>query len=108
MAATLTLSVDRPSLFDDLGGDRSRGPAARGRRPAERGERPADRGERPAGAGAARHAVTLDHVISGVWDELSAHRTVTCPVCRGQMAPRYGAGAQPVGGRCRRCNTSLG
>ncbi len=101
MAATLTLSVDRPSLFDDLGDDRSRGPAARGRGPAERDQR-------PAGAGAARHAVTLDHVISGVWDELSAHRTVTCPVCRGQMAPRYGAGAQPVGGRCRRCGSSLG
>ena len=101
MAATLTLSVDRPSLFDDPGDDRSRGTAARGRGPGERDKR-------PAGAGAARHAVTLDHVISGVWDDLSAHRTVTCPVCRGQMAPRYGAGAQPVGGRCRRCNSSLG
>ena len=101
MAATLTLSVDRPSLFDDPGDDRSRRPAARGRGPSERDQR-------PAGPGAARHAVTLDHVISGVWDDLSAHRTVTCPVCRGQMAPRYGAGAQPVGGRCSRCNSSLG
>ena len=116
MAATLTLSVDRPSLFDDVGDDRSRGPAARGpaapgpvaRGPAARGPGPAERGARPAGAGAARHAVTLDHVISGAWDELSAHRTVTCPVCRGQMAPRYGAGAQPVGGRCRCCRSSLG
>ncbi|HKE78075.1 MAG TPA: hypothetical protein VKB54_02165 [Solirubrobacteraceae bacterium] len=106
MAATLTLSVDRPSLFDDPGDDRSRGPASRG--PAARGRGPGERGERPAGAGAARHAVTLDHIISGAWDELSAHRPVSCPVCRGQMAPRYGAGAQPVGGRCHRCGSSLG
>jgi hypothetical protein len=66
------------------------------------------RDQHPAGAGASRHALTLDHLISGVWDELSAHRTVSCPVCHGQMAPRYGSAEQPVGGRCRRCGSSLG
>ena len=101
MAATLTLSVDRPSLFDDLGDDRPRRPSP----PARSRE---SRDERPAGPGASRHSLTLDHVISGVWDELAAHRTVTCPVCRGQMAPRYGSGSHPVGGRCRRCGSSLG
>ena len=64
--------------------------------------------ERPADADPPRHALTLDQLISGVWDELVAHRTVTCPVCHGQMAPRYGSGAHPVGGRCRRCGSSLG
>jgi hypothetical protein len=51
---------------------------------------------------------SLDDLIRGVWDELSSHRTVTCPVCHGQMAPRYGSAEQPVGGRCRRCGSSLG
>jgi hypothetical protein len=68
----------------------------------------APREQHPAGAGASRHALTLDHLISGVWDDLSAHRTVSCPVCHGQMAPRYGSAEQPVGGRCRRCGSSLG
>jgi hypothetical protein len=51
---------------------------------------------------------SLDDLLRGVWDELSSHRTVTCPVCHGQMAPRYGSAEQPVGGRCRRCGSSLG
>jgi hypothetical protein len=50
---------------------------------------------------------SLDDVISGVWEGLSSHHTVTCPVCGGTMAPRYGSGARPVGGRCRRCGSSL-
>jgi hypothetical protein len=51
---------------------------------------------------------SLDELIRGVWDELASHRTVTCPVCHGQMAPRYGSAEEPVGGRCRRCGSSLG
>ncbi len=51
---------------------------------------------------------SLDDVISGAWEGLSSHNTVTCPVCSGRMAPRYGSGARPVGGRCRRCGSSLG
>jgi hypothetical protein len=51
---------------------------------------------------------SLDDLISGVWDGLSSHNAVTCPVCGGTMAPRYGSGARPVGGRCRRCGSSLG
>jgi hypothetical protein len=51
---------------------------------------------------------TLDDLITGVWEGLSSHHTVTCPVCSGKMAPRYGSGARPVGGRCQRCGSSLG
>jgi hypothetical protein len=51
---------------------------------------------------------TLDDLVLGVWEGLSSHHTVTCPVCRGKMDPRYGSGARPVGGRCRRCGSTLG
>jgi hypothetical protein len=51
---------------------------------------------------------TLDELVTGVWEGLSSHHTVTCPVCSGKMAPRYGSGARPVGGRCRRCGSTLG
>jgi hypothetical protein len=51
---------------------------------------------------------TLDELITGVWEGLSSHHTVTCPVCSGKMTPRYGSGARPVGGRCKRCASTLG
>jgi hypothetical protein len=51
---------------------------------------------------------TLDDLVVGVWEGLSSHHTVTCPVCSGKMAPRYGSGARPVGGRCTRCGSTLG
>ncbi|HEY5317626.1 MAG TPA: hypothetical protein VIJ20_06570 [Solirubrobacteraceae bacterium] len=60
---------------------------------------------------------TLDDVVSGAWEELTAHAVVDCPVCDGEMAPEYAAPAlsagvraaraRPVGGRCRRCGTTL-
>jgi hypothetical protein len=59
-------------------------------------------------ASTARGGGSLDDLLRGIWQDLTAHRTITCPVCHGQMAPRYGASAQPVGGRCRRCGSSLG
>ena len=66
----------------------------------------------PAPVGAVRDAEaprrTLDDVLVGVWEGLSSHHTVTCPVCSGKMAPRYGSGARPVGGRCKRCGSTLG
>jgi len=50
---------------------------------------------------------TLDDVVSGAWEELTAHAVVECPVCQGELAPEYGAHARPVGGRCRGCGTTL-
>ncbi|WP_354697896.1 hypothetical protein DSM112329_03551 [Paraconexibacter sp. AEG42_29] len=52
---------------------------------------------------------TFDELIVGVWEDLSAHRTVTCPVCQSAaMRPRYGAGQGAVGGRCGDCGSVLG
>ena len=50
---------------------------------------------------------TLDHVLSGAWEELTAHAVVECPLCDGQLEPEYGAHALPVGGRCQSCGTTL-
>jgi len=50
---------------------------------------------------------TLEDLLSGVWEDLSAHRPAPCPVCPGELMPRPGAGAAAVGGRCTRCGTEL-
>jgi hypothetical protein len=50
---------------------------------------------------------TLDDLLVGVWEGLTAHRTVACPACGEAMTPRYSAGPAPVGGRCRSCGTTI-
>ena len=55
----------------------------------------------------AREGRTLEDLLSGAWEDLSAHRTATCPICDGAMEPRYGSGPSAVGGRCRDCRTEL-
>ena len=54
-----------------------------------------------------REGRTLEDVLSGAWEDLTAHRTAACPICGGAMRPRYGSGPSPVGGRCRECRTEL-
>ena len=49
----------------------------------------------------------LDDVIASVWEGLSGHRAVGCPVCGSEMEPEYGAHALPIGGRCLRCGSTL-
>jgi ribosomal protein S27E len=49
----------------------------------------------------------LDEVIVGVWEGLTAHRAVECPVCGAEMRPEYSAHALPVGGRCEGCGTTV-
>jgi hypothetical protein len=56
----------------------------------------------------ARGRRTLDELIVGVWEDLSAHRPAGCPVCGEAMRPRYGSGPAPVGGRCTSCGSTLG
>ena len=56
---------------------------------------------------APRRGETLEDVISGAWEGLAAHDVVSCPVCHGEMVPRYGSGGTTVGGRCQDCGTTL-
>jgi hypothetical protein len=97
---TATLQFPHPTLFRDGRFTRDEAPATE--RP-EHATAPA-----PRHAPASRGRVTLDEVLSAAWDGLAGHHSVTCPVCSGQMAPRYGSGAKPVGGRCTRCGSTLG
>ncbi len=58
---------------------------------------------------------TLEDLVLGAWEDLSSHRPAACPVCRGDMIARHGAGpatprqaaAQAVGGRCMGCGSEL-
>jgi hypothetical protein len=59
-------------------------------------------------AAEARGRRTLDELIVGVWEDLSAHRPAGCPVCGEAMRPRYGSGPAPVGGRCTGCGSTIG
>jgi len=50
---------------------------------------------------------TLDDLIVSAWEGLTARRVVACPACGEDLRPQYGAGAQPVGGRCEGCGSTL-
>jgi hypothetical protein len=50
---------------------------------------------------------TLDEVLAGAWEGLTAHRAVDCPVCGGEMEPEYGVHARPIGGTCTGCGAKL-
>jgi hypothetical protein len=51
---------------------------------------------------------TLDDLLSGAWEGLTAAASSTvCPVCQGELVPRWSAGAGVVGGRCRDCGSEL-
>ena len=51
---------------------------------------------------------TLDDLLSGAWEGLTAAVSPTaCPVCRGELEPRWSAGAGVVGGRCGDCGSEL-
>jgi hypothetical protein len=74
--------ADEPTLFDQFG------------------DQPA-RFEQPGGE------PTLDDLIVGAWEGLTAHEAISCPVCGGEMAPEYGAHSRPVAGECRDCGSRL-
>ncbi len=52
-------------------------------------------------------APTLDDSITGAWSALSVTQTAACPLCGGDLVPRFGAGPHPVAGACRSCGTEL-
>jgi hypothetical protein len=50
---------------------------------------------------------TLDDLITGVWEGLSAHRTVNCPACGGTMKSRSAAPGRVADAACMDCGASL-
>lgn len=50
---------------------------------------------------------TLDDLLTGTWEALTAGVAATCLVCEGPLEPRFGSGHAPVAGRCTRCGTEL-
>lgn len=56
---------------------------------------------------AIRGRSTLDDVIVEAWEGVATHHEVSCPVCAGPMALRYGSAPRPVAARCRDCGTAL-
>ena len=100
---TATIDFDQPTLFKE-----GRFTRDNPSQPAPRPEPPVAPRPREHAGHAPRDPLTLDDVLSDAWAGLAAHHSVTCPVCSGSMAPRYGSGAAPVGGRCKRCGSTLG
>lgn len=52
--------------------------------------------------------LTLDDLVTGVWEGLAMRATVSCPVCAGPMA--FGSrdtGAEAPMGACLRCGSQL-
>jgi hypothetical protein len=50
---------------------------------------------------------TLDDLLTGSWDRLTGGVATGCPVCAGELSPRWSGGAGIVGGRCRDCASEL-
>jgi hypothetical protein len=49
----------------------------------------------------------LDETLVRLWEGLTAHRLVACPVCGSDMRPQYGVHALPIGGRCGDCGSTF-
>jgi hypothetical protein len=78
--------------------------------PAREPEPEAERGSTAVvtGTAVAISGPTLDELVSGLWSELLAGDTATCPACgAAAMQPRHSAGAGVVGGRCGACDATL-
>jgi hypothetical protein len=50
---------------------------------------------------------TLDDLLASVWEGLTAHAVIECPLCGDELRPEYGVHARPVGGRCTGCGSVL-
>jgi hypothetical protein len=60
------------------------------------------------GRAGAYDRLTLDDLVTGAWEGLAVHATVSCPVCAGPMASaaeRTGAGTPT--GACLSCGSRL-
>ena len=124
-----TGAADRPSLLDRLIEERRRGDCTDARRPRPAADAPraaalpaaparerTEADEPPAAASPAapspaspraEGARSLDDLVTSTWESLATADVASCFVCGGDLLPRFGAGARPVGGRCRDCGTEL-
>ena len=50
---------------------------------------------------------TLDDLVVGAWEGLSAHRTSACPVCPGTLRAARPSSGEGLLGRCDRCGSEL-
>lgn len=117
-------AAPRPSLLDRLIEERRRGDCAEPRRarpPAEDVRPPAAAVAVPAAEPEAGPATvvtaprpaladgerSLDDLVSATWESLTVAEHAACFICGGDLLPRFGAGARPVGGRCRDCGSEL-
>jgi hypothetical protein len=100
----------RPSLLDRLIEERRRGDCAEPRRARPAAE-PARAAEpevvAPAPAPITEGERSLDDLVSATWESLGTAEVASCFVCGGDLLPRFGAGARPVGGRCTDCGSEL-
>ena len=51
--------------------------------------------------------MSLEQALDHAWYALELDRSVECPVCHGEMHPRWSAAAGIVGGRCDDCGSTL-
>jgi hypothetical protein len=70
-------------------------------------DRPGDSPCAPKRAGA-HDRLTLDDLVTGVWEGLAVRATVSCPVCMGPMTfDSNGTGAETPTGACLSCGSRL-
>ena len=113
---TLVRDVERPAFLDRPtdGQLTFGGPAAPVREPgtggglaerlrAERAGGTATRGTAVQQGATRGGGATLDEMLVGAWEGLSARHPVSCPVCAGAMQPRAGA----AGGACGDCGAQV-
>ena len=50
---------------------------------------------------------TLDDLVAGTWDALTITHAAACPLCGGDLMPRFSSGPQPVAASCRSCGTQI-
>jgi hypothetical protein len=72
-----------------------------------RGERHAAPQGAQSASARARGGLTLDELITGVWEGLSVRQTVRCPACGGAMTPASESGPRRVVAECGDCGSAL-
>jgi hypothetical protein len=75
--------------------------------PVEASEAAEPRTREAGSAGGRGDGLTLEQLISGVWDEVLTEGRAACPLCGGELEGRASAHSRPTEGRCSDCETTL-